>query len=428
MVPAVAALLALLAFFPGCAKKSSPEQDALSWPRWLGPDGNGISKETAWDPHAIDGGAKILWKADVSLGFSNVALQNNRLYTMGWKGTTELSCLDASTGKPIWKVKLGEGSEEPYSTPAIDGEFVYAVTADGDVACVRAANGRIQWLKSLEGDFQAVKPAYGFGASPLVDGDLLLLTVNTSGLALDKKTGRKIWGSPPPPDSASIKTFTGGGTTGTDYSTAVTYDFQGTRFALFSSYEGIHAVDEKTGKPSWMLPWGVYYGAHAVDPLVFGTSIFVNEMQDSAYLIDVSKGDGRVVWKNRNLLSEISNAVVADGFIYGAHGGPSASFGTFFKCLDARTGRVMWEKDFGYDKQLSVTASDGKLIILGENGLLHIAEMTPSGYKEISSCDVFAGQKHPKKFYTPPVLYHGRIYCRNYAGDIVCVDVRTAAG
>jgi hypothetical protein len=81
----------------------------------------------------------------------------------------------------------------------------------------------------------------------------------------------------------------------------------------------------------------------------------------------------------------------------------------------------MWEKEM---KMASVTAADGKLIILEENGTLRIAEANPQSYKEISSCDVLGGEKKLGGwFYTPPVLYKGKIYCRNYAGDLICIDV-----
>ena len=81
----------------------------------------------------------------------------------------------------------------------------------------------------------------------------------------------------------------------------------------------------------------------------------------------------------------------------------------------------MWEKEM---KMASVIAADGKLIFLDEKGNLHIAEATPQSYNEISSCDVLQGEKKFRKFYTPPVLNKGKIYCRNYYGDLVYIDVR----
>jgi hypothetical protein len=65
-----------------------------------------------------------------------------------------------------------------------------------------------------------------------------------------------------------------------------------------------------------------------------------------------------------------------------------------------------------------------KLIILEEDGTLHIAKAAPSSYQEISRCDIFEGEKKFRKFWTPPVLYKGKIYVRNYAGDLICIDVR----
>ncbi len=63
-------------------------------------------------------------------------------------------------------------------------------------------------------------------------------------------------------------------------------------------------------------------------------------------------------------------------------------------------------------------AADGKLIVLGEKGKLVIAEATPDGYKELASAQILEG-----KCWTVPVLANGRIYARNAAGDLVCVNV-----
>lgn len=61
------------------------KEDEVGWPRWRGPNGDGISNETNWDPEVLAGGLKILWKVDVGRGHSNVAIKDNRLLTMGKK-------------------------------------------------------------------------------------------------------------------------------------------------------------------------------------------------------------------------------------------------------------------------------------------------------------------------------------------------------
>ena len=67
-----------------------------------------------------------------------------------------------------------------------------------------------------------------------------------------------------------------------------------------------------------------------------------------------------------------------------------------------------------------VTAAAGKLILLEQNGTLHIVEATPTAYKEISSSRL---KGTIPKFWLAPVLYRGRIYARNLKGDLLCVDV-----
>ena len=92
------------------------------------------------------------------------------------------------------------------------------------------------------------------------------------------------------------------------------------------------------------------------------------------------------------------------------------------RCLDYETGAVRWEKDLG--QAVSLTAADGKLLILSDQGILTMAEADPTAFRPIASCDVLRGGKGPRAFWTPPVLCNGRIYCRNYAGELVCLDVR----
>ena len=73
-------------------------------------------------------------------------------------------------------------------------------------------------------------------------------------------------------------------------------------------------------------------------------------------------------------------------------------------------------------RMVSLTAADGKLIVLGEKGTLSIVEASPSSYKEINSVKI-PDQKTGDFWWTPPVLCRGKIYCRSYFGDLICIDV-----
>ena len=64
-------------------KKAGSEAAGYDWPRWRGPDGNGISKETEWDPTILESGPHVLWRHKVGFGYSNVVVKGSHLYTMG---------------------------------------------------------------------------------------------------------------------------------------------------------------------------------------------------------------------------------------------------------------------------------------------------------------------------------------------------------
>jgi outer membrane protein assembly factor BamB len=142
-------------------------------------------------------------------------------------------------------------------------------------------------------------------------------------------------------------------------------------------------------------------------------------------LLEVKSNTPTVLWKSPDLYTEISNAVIVDGHIYGGQGGPY-KYAASLRCVDLETGKLKWERIMSeamFNGCVSLMAADGKLIILTDDGMLVIAEASAEGYKEISRCEVPKGETGIAKFWTAPVLCNGRIYCRNYYGELVCIDV-----
>jgi outer membrane protein assembly factor BamB len=359
---------------------------------------------------------------EINAGYSNVAIKDNRLYTMGGRS---VYCLNAETGSEIWKYSF-ERRTEFQSTPTIDGKYVYILDKKGILLCLKAKNGKLRWEKDLILEYDIVKPYYGFAGSPVIEGDLIIITANISGIALNKKTGDMVWCSNKP-TREKIRAYWRQVTLGTDYSTPVIYDHEGKRYAAIFSYEGLHSVEGETGKMLWLYEWSeLYSGRHITDPLIFDNKVFITDYsargaEFECVLIDIGGEEPKIVWKNQNMGSEISSPVMLDGYIYGCHGGPDMNSSSL-RCLNAETGEIMWEEDLGM-QLISLIAADGKIIILEDTGALHIAKATPSSYKEISSCDVFSGEQRVRKFFTPPVLHKGKIYCRNHIGDLICIDV-----
>jgi outer membrane protein assembly factor BamB len=356
--------------------------DEYDWPRWRGPLADGSSRETEWNPEALAGGPKVLWSANVGIGHSSVVIQDDYLYTMGQeKGDTIVFCLDAETGEEIWRYAI-EDYQDPQSTPTVEGKYVYVLSKGGLLLCLKAKNGKLQWQKDLVSDYDVVKPFYGFAGSPAIEGDLLLLTANTWGIALNKKTGEKVWCSDKPPEDLRLSF-----STGTHYATPVVYDDEGKRYAIITSYAGVHAVEVETGKVHWVYRWDPDRNIHVSDPLYFDGKVFIAQYDGrGSVLLDIGGGEPKVVWKNEHMSSDNSSPVLIDGYIYGVDGGIEVHH-ALLQCLDVETGELMWEEDPD-TKSISLMTADGKIILIEEKGTLRISEATPSSYTEISSGNV----------------------------------------
>jgi outer membrane protein assembly factor BamB len=361
-------------------------------------------------------GIPMLWKKVLKScgkwilvgGYSNVTIKDNRIYTMGRRS---VYCLNAKTGKEIWRYTF-ELSTQVQSTPTIDGKYVYALNNRGILLCLKAKNGKLRWKKDLVNDLKSPESKYGFATSPVVEGNLLILNAKTSGIALNKATGDKVW-------EGEVNTDKVGGY----FATPVLYDYDGKRYVLLFSDSGLFSMDVQTGKKEWFHDWYKPVSPNVVDPVVFDNKVFISSSEANAQgvLLDIEGNKPKVLWQNENMSNHISTSIYIDGYLYGIIGNYYISTNDCsFRCIDVTTGEIMWEKEM---RGASLIAADGKLIILEVDGTLHVAEATPSSYREISSGDVLNGEKKLRKFWTHPVLYMGKIYCRNNYGDLVCIDV-----
>ena len=134
-----------------------------------------------------------------------------------------------------------------------------------------------------------------------------------------------------------------------------------------------------------------------------------------------SPGPARVQTCARTNAEALFGTHCPNSFAYYSSWGSYAQDGWPLRCIEWKTGSVMWEKKM---KHATLMAADDKLFILETDGTLRIANATASSYEELSSADVLEGANKSRIFASPPVLYRGRVYCRNFAGDLVCIDMR----
>jgi len=156
--------------------------------------------------------------------------------------------------------------------------------------------------------------------------------------------------------------------------------------------------------------------------VLFDGKVFISssETDSRGAVLDISGAEPELVWENHEMANHISSSIYLDGYLYGVDGDYHSNIKKCtLRCIKAESGELMWEELTG---GASLTAADGKLIVLTAKGTLHIAEATPAAYVEISSCQLPTEVGLPW-WWTPPVLCGGKIYCRNQSGDLVCIDV-----
>jgi len=374
------------------------------WPRWRGPNGDSIVREASWNPSALSGDPKFLWKANVEKGYSSMAISGGYLYTLGYADRNDtVYCLDAANGKVKWKHTYPSTPGQytgPKGTPTVDEGQVYTVSRDGKVFCFEAENGKVLWQKDIQSGFGLFAPEWGFAGSPCITGDLLLLNAGKSGLALDKKNGKKIW--------TSEAATTGG------YATPVVFEYKKTQYAAIFGQKALYVVEAKTGKVLSSYGWVTGYDVNAADPLIIGNRIFITSNYNKGCALLELKGNKLVeLWSNRDMAAHFSSPIYLDGYIYGHDA--DARYSGNLRCLDAKTGKTKWSERMG---MVSIIVLENKLVILDGKGTLRVAEASPTGYTELTKAGVLK-----RTNWTPPVFANGRIYCRNVIGDIVCVDV-----
>jgi outer membrane protein assembly factor BamB len=382
--------------------------EAADWPNYRGPRHDGIAPDVTLPKSWPRNGPPVIWKAQTATGFSSIAVAEGRVYTMGNRDDQDfIFCLKADTGDELWTYgyaapldpNLYEGG--PNATPTVDGDTVLTLSRRGEVHCLDAATGDVRWSKNVQQETGASIPGWGFSSSPLVQGRLVLFGIGPAGLALDKTTGEVVWSS---------------GTEECGYTTPVPFEQGGRSLVLVTSGTQLSAVDTLTGELNWQYRWITRYGVNAADPIVMGDEVFISSgYSKGAGLIRVTANEPVEVWRIRQLRNQLNASVLVDGYLYGIDGDTTQQ--ATLQCVSWKTGQVEWsEKGVGSG---SLIAADGHLIVLSDKGKLGVIPASPSGFRPVTGAQILSG-----KCWTSPALAEGRLFARNAAGTLVCVDLR----
>lgn len=404
-------LATFLIFSAGPALAAGADPPGSDWPQFRGSQQNGVSPEKGLLRSWPESGPAVVWKKPIGSGFSSMAAVGDALYTMAGEGESEMAYrLRAADGEVVWRAPLGPLFPEvfgngPRSTPVVEKDVIYLLSATGRLHALATKDGQRLWEVDLVKELGSAIPDRGFGSSPLIDGDLLLLqaggTEGRAVVALDKTTGKVRW--------SALQGEPG-------YPTPLAVTIDGVRQYVFvRTAEGDIVSLLPDGKVHWQYAWK---GGAIASPLFLPPNrIFASASDDiGAVLLEIGTADGkatvREVWTNRLMRNHFSSSVLYEGHIYGFDNAT-------LKCIVAETGEQKWVQR-GYGKG-SLVAADGLLYILSDQGQLILAEATPAGFQEKGKVQVLEGRA-----WTVPALAHGRLYLRNDK-EVIALDVRTPA-
>jgi outer membrane protein assembly factor BamB len=387
--------------------------DSADWPQWRGPYRNGQSREHnvlgAW-PEA--GAAKVLWSAQVGRGHSAISIATSRAYTVGWDGRQDtVWCHDAATGRQLWRQSYPCETivqwPGPRSTPTVSDRLVFTLGQHGQLRAWDAATGALCWKNDLAKSYQP-DVDYGFPWSPLVEGDLLLLGAGSRGLALRSKDGSAVWGADEKPGAcASPVPFTRHGKRGVALIT-----MSPTRDSA-----NLIGLDVQNGGLLWRSePWPERWGAVCNDLVVADDGVFVTSaethLRGARFRVVGEHLD--LVWESPKLASYTGNAVLVERHLF------LVTKAGLLKCVDWSTGREIWSQR-GFGTYGALIAANGTLFVqTSHTGELVVVAAAAERYTELRRMQPFKGKGVT---FTAPSLAAGRLYCRSYDGEVVCLQV-----
>jgi outer membrane protein assembly factor BamB len=382
---------------------------AGDWPWWRGPDYNGVSSETKWRDDWSEAGPKILWRGSVGTGFSSFAVEGDRAYTMGHAdGNDTVFCFNAETGETIWThtypCKLVDNLHEggPGATPTIDGAQVYTVSKEGHFFCLDAASGKVLWQHEFQPLFEVKMPAWGFSASPVILGNQVIVE-GGSLAAFDKTSGELIWKTEPQRHG---------------YGTPTCFEHDGTTWVAWLSNDNLTIVNAADGSEADRFPWETQFATTAGTPLVQGDQIFISTGYNRGCALFTFDGEKLTdQYDVRTMRNHMAASVPWNDVLFGFDGNSHNRSSVHLKCIDWATGEEKW-KHRGLGCGTVLRAGD-RLIVLSDEGLLVVAPCSEEGFEPTAEAQVLEG-----RCWSVPVLARGLLYCRNAAGDVVCVDLR----
>jgi len=387
--------------------------------QFRGPERDGKFPESGLLKEWPEGGPELLLEVEgIGEGWSSVISDGNYIYASGMIDRMDnLTCFDFD-GNKLWQVAYGEAWDQSYpntrGTPTVEGNRIYIISGVGQLVCLNAETGDINWKIEVDKEYQADWHNWGVAESPLIVGDKVISSPAgplTTFVAFDKMTGEEIWKTP--------------GTNGQrSYVSPILHEFNGKEYILGASASDFFIVDPDNGEikcsyqyfDSSIWKWQPKGMIWANSPVVKGNMIFLSIGYDyPAKMIRVNDDLTSIeeVYTSTVLDNHHHGLIELDGYLYGSYWIHNNAGN--WACLDWDTGKVMYDEEWNSKGEL--VYADGMFYVYEEKrGNVALVKPDPSGFIVVSSFQIEKGRG---PHWSHPYIFDGKMFLRH--GDVLMV-------
>jgi outer membrane protein assembly factor BamB len=321
-------------------------------------------------------------------------------------------------GREIWHnnypVIVPRNHGRSRTIPAVRGKYVVSIGPQCQVACWDAETGKGLWLLDLVLDYGATVPPWYAGQCPLIEDDKTDRLIVAPGgkallIALDYKTGKVIWESPNPHNWIMT------------HVSIMPMELAGRRMYVYCGKGGVAGVSADTGEILWeTTDWQIGM-ATCPSPVVVDKDkiFFCGGYNAGSLMLQLQENNGQIEPKTlfrltaRQFSSEQQTPVLLDGYLYGVRQQDKR-----LVCLDLN-GKETWNSGRDRFGSAPYMIADGLIFVLNDDGLLTIAEATPTGYKPLAYAQVI---ENGYESWGPMAMAAGRLIVRDMT-RMVCLKV-----
>lgn len=379
------------------------------WPRFGGPNWDGSAPDVGINKDWTARRPKTLWKISLSdNGHAGVSVANGTVYIVDHRDDQDVvRAINVDTGKDVWEYSYADGAQEMHgftmSTPLVEKGRVYVYSRMGKATCLDAKTGAMIWNRDTRADFDVTRNEFDHATSPaIVDGKVILFPGGRGAavVALDAGTGKVLWH--------------GAGDSVSGYASPVIATINAQTQIVAFVGDGLMGINPADGKVLWSFPWPTRKGQNSATPIVRGNTVLITSAwQMGSVLLDVTGNRPRVVWESKDMLSRFPTPVICQGRIYGTQ-----DPGGKLVCLDAQTGKLLWNKS-GWEFASALVVDGAVILQESKRGDLVMLDASADQYKELGRFRPLGGSE----CWTAPVMVDGKLLVRN-TRTLACLDLR----